>query len=125
LWQERFASFVMDYRHTLAAVRYIELNPVRAGLVAQAGEYPWSSARAHLTGTNDLLVNVVPLCSEIEDWEAYLCLDEEEATLAQLRSCERTGRPCGDTTFISQVESLCGRILHRQKPGPKGNRDAK
>lgn len=36
LWQERFASFVTDYRHILAAVRYIELNPVRAGLVAQA-----------------------------------------------------------------------------------------
>ena len=42
LWQERFASFVMDYRYTLAAVRYIELNPVRAGLATQAGEYPWS-----------------------------------------------------------------------------------
>lgn len=124
LWQGRFASFVMDYRHTLAAVRYIELNPVRAGLAAQAGEYPWSSARAHLTGTNDSVVNVAPLCSEIEDWESFLRQDEEEATLAQLRACERTGRPCGDATFISQVESRCGRILHRQKPGRKRNRDA-
>ena len=115
----------MDYRHTLTAVRYIELSPVRAGLVTDAGAYRWSSARAHLSGADDGVAQAAPLCSEIEDWEAFLRLDEEEATLAQLQSCRRTGRPCGDDAFISQVESLCGRTLHPKKPGPKGKKDAR
>ena len=51
LWQGRFASYVMDDRYTLAAARYVELNPVRAGLVARAEDYPCSSARAHLLGS--------------------------------------------------------------------------
>jgi putative transposase len=50
LWQGRFASFMMDEPHLLAAARYVELNPVRAGLVAKAGDWPWSSAQAHLRG---------------------------------------------------------------------------
>jgi len=44
LWQGRFASYVMDDRYTLAAARYVELNPVRAGLVNRVKNYPWSSA---------------------------------------------------------------------------------
>ncbi|MEW5980395.1 MAG: transposase, partial [Acidobacteriota bacterium] len=47
LWQERFASFPLDENYLLAAARYVEMNPVAAGLVAHPGEYPWSSARAH------------------------------------------------------------------------------
>ena len=45
LWQGRFASFVMDEPYLLATTRYVELNPVRAGLVTGPSEYPWSSAR--------------------------------------------------------------------------------
>ena len=45
LWQGRFASFVMDEDHLLRAMRYVELNPVRAGLVSAPDRWPWSSAR--------------------------------------------------------------------------------
>jgi putative transposase len=61
LWQGRFASFVMDEAHLLAAARYIELNPVRAELVVSPRDYRWSSARAHLKGKDDCLVKVSPL----------------------------------------------------------------
>ncbi len=50
LWQGRFASYVMDERHLLSAARYIELNPVAAGMVRKPEDYPWSSARTHLFG---------------------------------------------------------------------------
>jgi putative transposase len=50
LWQERFASFPMDENYLLAAVRYVEMNPVAAGLVKKPEDYPWSSAKAHLAG---------------------------------------------------------------------------
>jgi len=62
LWQGRFASFPMDEDYLLASVRYVELNPVRAKLVQRAEDYRWSSARAHLDGRDDGLVQVKP-CS--------------------------------------------------------------
>lgn len=48
LWQGRFYSCILDERHVYAAVRYIENNPVRAGLVKQSEDYRWSSAKAHV-----------------------------------------------------------------------------
>ncbi|MCF6322623.1 MAG: transposase, partial [Rhizobiaceae bacterium] len=57
LWQERFHSYPMDETHLLEAVRYIELNPVRAGLAKHARDWRWSSARAHLDGSDDGLVS--------------------------------------------------------------------
>jgi len=61
LWQGIFASYVMDDHYTLAAARYVELNPVRAGIVTCAEDYPWSSARPHLVGRDDCLLKVAPV----------------------------------------------------------------
>ena len=47
LWQGRFLSYPMDEIYLYRGIRYVELNPVRAGLVPIATDYPWSSARAH------------------------------------------------------------------------------
>jgi putative transposase len=55
LFQGRFGAVVMDAPHLLAAVRNIALNPVAAGLVSHAGDWPWSSVRAHLAGEKDEL----------------------------------------------------------------------
>ena len=52
LWQGRFASVPMDEAHLPACARYVALNPVRAGLVARAEDWRWSSARAHLDGNS-------------------------------------------------------------------------
>ena len=60
LWQGRFASFVMDEKYLLAATRYIELNPVKAGFVKRPEQYHWSSAKAHINGKDDNLVRVIP-----------------------------------------------------------------
>ena len=55
LWQGRFASFPLDEPHLWAAVRYVERNPLRAGLVTRVEDWPWSSARAWVTGKDDPL----------------------------------------------------------------------
>ncbi|NTV15630.1 MAG: transposase [Desulfobulbaceae bacterium] len=118
LWQDRFASFVMDEQHLLTAARYVEWNPVKAGLVQQPGDYRWSSAAAHLAGENDALVKVRPLLKIAGNWADFLAPnreDEEEL----LRRHERTGRPLGSARFVGRVEKLAGRILAPQKPGPK------
>ena len=51
LWQGQSASFVMDEPHLLPCARYVERNPVRAGVCASLADCPWSSAAAHLTGS--------------------------------------------------------------------------
>ena len=61
LWQGRFASFPMDEHHLRQCVRYVGLNPVRAGLAARAVDWRWSSVRAHLEGRRDPLLTPNPL----------------------------------------------------------------
>lgn len=118
LWQERFASFPMDEEHLLAAVRYIEMNPVAAGLIKSPGDYRWSSASAHLKGVDDNLCSVSPLLELVDDWSDFLKLSSE-SELDFLRSHERTGRPLGSDGFVEHLEQQLGRILRPQKPGPK------
>jgi putative transposase len=53
LWQGRFYSTILDEVHAYAALRYVEKNPVRAGMVQKAEEYWWSSAREHVKESSD------------------------------------------------------------------------
>jgi len=119
LWQGRFASFVLDERYLLTATRYIELNPVRAGLVDAPTRYQWSSAAAHARGKDDSLVRVAPLLEQVPNWRGFLARVIREEDIKALRAAERTGRPLGDETFLATLEQKLGRILCRQKPGPK------
>ena len=118
LWQGRFASFVMDEAHLLAAARYVELNPVRAGLVASASEWPWSSARSHLSGRDNRLVQVGPMLAMIADWRAFLDSATPEEQLGDLREHTQTGHPLGSATFVEHLEQTTGRILRPGKTGP-------
>lgn len=119
LWQGRFASFPMDETHLLAAARYVELNPVRAGLCAAPEEWPWSSARAHLAGRDDELAQVTPLLSLVGAWRAYLSRGSESREQETLRRHARTGRPLGSEAFIESLERVTGRRLKPRRPGPR------
>lgn len=122
LWQGRFASFPMDEQHLLATARYVEMNPVAAGLVKRPEDYRWSSARAHLAGKDDDLVKVAPLLNLVPDWSNFLALSSEDE-LDLFHRHERTGRPLGASDFIETLEQTLGRALQPQKPGPKKNSD--
>lgn len=118
LWQGRFASFPMDAEYLLAAARYIEMNPVRAGLVADPYRWQWSSAKAHLAGTDDILVKAAPLLEMAGDWRGFLAdVDDEERE--KLRRHERTGRALGDEAFLDTLERLLQRTIKPQKAGRK------
>ena len=111
LWQERFHSFPMDEAYLLAAVRYVERNPVAAGLCHRAEEWPWSSAQAHLQGRDDELVETKPMLSRIGNWAAYLASDTVDDADDRLAEHARTGRPLGDEQFITTLERLTGKTL--------------
>ncbi len=120
LWQGRFSSFIMDQNHLLACTKYIEINPVRAGLVKKARDWPWSSTKAHIRGQDDLLVKVKPLLQMTgENWSKFLVDYPKDEEIELLKKHERTGRPLGSTAFVKKVEKFLGRLLEPQKAGRK------
>jgi len=118
LWQGRFYSCVLDDRHLWAGVRYVERNPVRAGIVKRAEDWAWSSARAHCGVRADALLSPLEMPWPVPDWSAYL-RDEDESQVVRIRRQTATGRPCGSPTFVQRLESTLGRILRPRKRGPK------
>lgn len=122
LWQGRFTSFPMDERHLLAAVHYVEMNPVRARLAADPLSWRWSSASAHLRGEDDSLVQVSPLLGMVGDWREFLSVEYGKGALEEVRRHEKTGRPLGEDVFVEKIGKLLGRSLHKQKRGPKGKK---
>jgi putative transposase len=116
LFQGRFQSCPLDEQHLLAGVRYIERNPVRAGIVEKAWEYEWSSAKYHIgLREDDMLICDAELFQVIEGWEDFLQIDPPEIEV--LREKTRTGRPCGGEDFVYKAESLTGRSLRSLLPG--------
>ena len=120
LWQERFHSFIMDENYLLATVRYVERNPVTAGLCDRPYQWKWSSAQAHMSGVNDRLVNVGPMLDRIDNWYKYLSNNSThlyESDLIKFHT--RTGRPLGNNAFIDKLETITGKSLMPGRPGRK------
>ena len=119
LWQERFHSFVMDEPHLNATVRYVELNPVAAGLCEKPEDWRWSSVHAHREANDDGLVSVGPMLERFPDWTKYLGGTQSTEVLQKVQKHLQTGRPLGSENFIEALELLTGRSLKPRKPGRK------
>ncbi len=118
LWQGRYFSCVLDDPHMWACVRYVERNPVRAGLAVAAEDWPWSSAAAHCGGPADSLLSAVDMPWPVPDWSAYLQAESPDETAA-IRRQTTIGRPCGSQPFVKRLESTLGRLLTPRKRGRK------
>jgi putative transposase len=119
LWQSRFGSSVLDENHLIAAVRYVERNPVRAGIVKEAWEYLWSSAAFH-TGTVQeagIISSDNMLQEMIGDWKAYLMEKDANDFVECVRQESFVNRPLGDATFIKVLEEQFRLRLSRGKAG--------
>lgn len=124
LWQGRFASYPMDDAHLMTAIRYVELNPVRAGLAHRADDWYWSSARAHVNGKPDGLTDLAAMTGVHRNWRAMLrhgleAANVDPAAETAIESSIRTGRPWGEAGFVERLEAQTGRALARRKTGPK------
>ena len=116
----------MDETHLFHAIRYVTLNPVRAGLVKRAEEWPWSSARAHLEAHDNGVVKVAPVLERVGDFAQFLGEPfDEDAAYAPLRRAETIGRPVGDTDWLKMLEKQTGRVLMAQKRGRKPHKGIK
>lgn len=124
LFQGRFASYPMDTSHLLNAVRYVENNPVAAGLATCAEDWRWSSARAHVGGKADGVTDIDALDTAHGNWRAMLregwqASEQSDAIAEAIEASLKTGRPLGPTGFVERLEHLAGRSLKKAKPGPK------
>ena len=132
LWQGRYFSAIAESaRYVLACYRYIELNPVRAHMVAAAGDYPWSSVAANTGVRTDRLVT--PHCeySALSDdaerrHAAYAGLVRqglEADLLREIREATNTGYPLASEAFKSRLAAQLGRKTEPGRAGrPNGNR---
>lgn len=118
LWRGRFASYPMDVDYFVQASRYVGLSPVRAGLVARAEDWPWSSVRAHLSGRDDALVRTEPLRRQLlQNMPRFFETDVTEEGRRKLRCAAATGRPLGGAEWLKALEKSTGRDLAEPKRG--------
>ena len=119
-WQGRFYSCPLDDAHLWIALRYAELNPVRAGLVATAEQWRWSSAAAHCRAdTWDTLLEMERWRKRwtVAEWSGYLSATEAQTEISALRQNTHTGRPLGTPEFITALEQSTLRPLAPRKGG--------
>jgi putative transposase len=133
LWDGRYYACVAESSfYVLACYRYIELNPVRAGLVARPNEYAWSSYRANAEGRNDRLTTPHPeylalgLGTESR-LRAYCRLFGQaldSSLIGDIRASTIGGYPLASDRFKAEIEAR-GAKLGPETPGPKPRRPAR
>ncbi len=115
LWQGRFHSSALDEAGLWSATRYVELNPVRAGMVARAEAYRWSSAGSHCGLALDPILaadspwrRALPTAG---DWSLWLNEGDDPDSLATLRRSTELDLPHGSQAFVERLEAMSGRPL--------------
>lgn len=114
LWQGRYFSSALDEVYTYFAIRYVEQNPVRAKMVVNAFDYPWSSARAHSGLVESDILGVIPFeynPANQQDWITFLEERSPVEPVDVLRRNIEKGLPCGETSFVEKLERLSNRTL--------------
>ncbi|HEX4693134.1 hypothetical protein [Sphingomonas sp.] len=119
-WQGRFGCVALDEDHATAALRYVAMNPVRAGLSERAADWRWSSVHAWLDPDHgDGLTDTAPVVARHPDIAAMLAAGEEHTAFDRLRRAETIGRPVGDAAFVARLEQRAGRQLAPARRGRK------
>jgi len=114
-WQNRYFSCPLDETYFIRALRYVERNPARAGLVVYPWEYRWSSAWARCIGDDPSgLLDLTDWHSAWpgDAWREYLSLTEAPGEIETFRLATTIGRPLGTETFVQRLEEQTGRRLH-------------
>ena len=133
LWEGRFRSCLVEAEdYLLTCHRYIELNPVRAGMVSTPGDYHWSSFHANGAGVDSHLISHHPLYlalghSPAERQARYRRLFEthlDDDDLIRIRGVTHRGLVLGSDRFVREVEQLTGRRAKPLKRGPKSRTDS-
>lgn len=122
LWEGRYRSCVVESdSYVLACTRYIELNPVRAGMVSQAGLYPWSSYPMTIGERTDPLVTVHESVAAIgaDQYKRLVTEEIDVGVLREIRDSTSGGYPLASAGFKAKWSIAAKRAMTRSAPGPK------
>jgi putative transposase len=126
VWQGRFKSpIIQDDDHALIVLRYIEANPLRAGIVQDLARYPWSSYPAHGLGHADPLVSPLPQWARLGRdaaarqayWRRWVQVSLSEKELAGVRRSVLSGRPYGTDEWVTATAAALGLRLQQRPRG--------
>jgi len=125
VWQGRYKSFIIqDDDHLLTVSRYIEANPVRAGLAAAADQWPWSSHVFRTTTTSDIRPDTLPIVLP-DDWAGYVNTPITDTEIEKLRNCVNRQAPFGKEDWrIDVCEKMGLESTIRQRGWLKGRKRA-
>ncbi len=134
LWESRFKSSVVDSdTYLLACCRYIELNPVRARMVAEASDYPWSSYRLRITNHGDSnWLDIDPCFVELGDtpenrrarYVEFMRQAVPSSETDLIRVALQRGQLTGEACFVDEIEKIHGqRVESRGQGRPRRNRE--
>lgn len=119
LWQNRFFSTIVEQESYLwAVVRYIERNPIRAGIVERAEDYLWSSAKAHILRVRDSILTGEKWLpdGEYKSYRDFLSYEEKDKE-DSIRKATQTGRPFGSVKFMKSLERILARDIFPRNVG--------
>lgn len=116
LWQDRFYACLLGHTHLLSALRYVEQNPVRAHMVDDPFQYPWSSANSHSPNTW-LDDETFRLLVSPEDWPQILAGPQPKKECATIRRTTHTERTLAAPELTTALETEYGVPLTRRAPG--------
>lgn len=121
LWQGRYFSSALDEAYTWAAIRYTELNPVRAKMVRRAEDYKWSSAAGHCKLKDDKIISKdstwIKRFESAGNWSEWLNEGVNDKRIETIRRNIEKGLPCGSDRFIKKLERITDSVLHYRPQG--------
>lgn len=132
LWEGRYrSSLVESERYFLACHRYIELNPVRAGIVPRAEDYPWSSHRFYARGTPNAVVTAHPIYANLGSdaaerqrvFRALFVSVMEPALLDHIRAAVNSGAALGARSFMESVAAQLCQPVRELRRGKRSDSD--
>lgn len=101
VWQGRFKAFPIEPgRHLLTVVRYVERNPLRAGLVRRCADWPWSSAACRDAGRYGSILDPKDAINLPPDWRSQWDCDDDADDLVRVRECVNRQQPFGGADWV-------------------------
>jgi putative transposase len=120
LWENRYKSHPVDPEIYYVVLRYIEMNPVRAGLVSDGAAYPWSSAPYHILGKEDPNILADPIPTAIFDYRDFFYQKENSQDHTDIRMALQQGRAWGKRNFMETLVNYLGEsVMPRPRGRPK------
>jgi putative transposase len=123
LWENRYKIHPVDPELYYVVLKYIEMNPVRAGVVSDAVGYPWSSASYHLSGRANPTVMADGLQRSVFHYKDFFSLEEKPEDLEAIRTATQQGKAWGKPAFLENLAESLGRVVTPRTRGrPKKNK---